>query len=67
MSEAQGELLLERARRVADTVLRPRAEIAAGLDHPAERWFREAMVYTLNAQTRDVQEATLSLLVRAPR
>ena len=32
---------------------------ANGLDHPAQRLFREAMVYTLVAQTRDLRVATL--------
>lgn len=34
------------------------------LDHPAQRIFREAMVYTLTAQTSDLQTATLARLVR---
>ena len=34
------------------------------LDHPAQRLFREAMVYTLVAQTRDLRVATLDLLTR---
>ena len=37
---------------------------ANGLDHPAQRLFREAMVYTLVAQTRDLRAATLSRLTR---
>jgi alkylation response protein AidB-like acyl-CoA dehydrogenase len=35
------------------------------LDHPAQRIFREAMVYTLTAQTTDLQIATLARLVRS--
>jgi len=34
------------------------------LDHPAQRIFREAMVYTLAAQTSDLQTAMLARLVR---
>lgn len=34
------------------------------LDHPAQRLFREAMVYTLVAQTRDLRVATLDRLTR---
>ena len=34
------------------------------LDHPAQRFFREAMFYTLTAQTPDVQGATLSQIGR---
>lgn len=34
------------------------------LDHPAQRLFREAMVYTLTAQTGDLQTATLERLLR---
>ena len=37
---------------------------ANGLDHPAQRLFREAMVYTLVAQTRDLRVATLDRLTR---
>jgi alkylation response protein AidB-like acyl-CoA dehydrogenase len=41
------------------------AAVAAGgsanrLDHPAQRRYREALAYTLLAQTRDVQAATLA-------
>jgi hypothetical protein len=34
------------------------------LDNPAQRLFREAMVYTLIAQTRDLRVATLDRLIR---
>ena len=37
---------------------------ANGLDHPAQRLLREAMVYTLVAQTRDLRVATLDRLTR---
>ncbi|QEH35055.1 Acyl-CoA dehydrogenase [Aquisphaera giovannonii] len=37
---------------------------ANGLDHPAQRLYREAMVYSLVAQTRDLRVATLDRLVR---
>ncbi len=35
---------------------------ANSLDHPAQRLYREAMFYTIQAQTHDVMDATLSLL-----
>jgi alkylation response protein AidB-like acyl-CoA dehydrogenase len=37
------------------------------LSHPAQRIFREALVYTVSAQTTPVMEATMRRLVRAPR
>jgi alkylation response protein AidB-like acyl-CoA dehydrogenase len=37
---------------------------ANALDNPAQRLFREAMVYTLIAQTRDLRVATLDRLIR---
>lgn len=37
---------------------------ANALDHPAQRLFREAMFYTLTAQTSDIQIATLEKLSR---
>ncbi|WP_165073398.1 acyl-CoA dehydrogenase family protein [Paludisphaera rhizosphaerae] len=37
---------------------------ANGIEHPAQRLFREAMVYALVAQTRDLRLATLDRLVQ---
>jgi len=37
------------------------------LTHPAQRVYREALVYTVSAQTTPVMEATMRRLVRAPR
>jgi hypothetical protein len=37
---------------------------ANGLDHPAQRRFREAMFYTLTAQTSDIMAATLARVRR---
>ena len=37
---------------------------ANSLDHPAQRLFREAMFYTVIAQTQDIMAATLSRLTR---
>jgi len=39
---------------------------ANSLDHPAQRLYREAMFYTIQAQTHDVMDATLSLLEGDP-
>ena len=36
---------------------------SVAFSHPAQRLFREAMFYTLTAQTRDVQAATLTSLI----
>ncbi|MDG3004366.1 acyl-CoA dehydrogenase family protein [Paludisphaera mucosa] len=40
---------------------------ANGLGHPAQRLFREAMVYSLIAQTRDLRSANLDLLLRSDK
>jgi alkylation response protein AidB-like acyl-CoA dehydrogenase len=38
---------------------------ANGLEHPAQRLYREAMLYGLTGQTRELQAATLGRLTRA--
>jgi alkylation response protein AidB-like acyl-CoA dehydrogenase len=59
-----------RARCIDLGVRAAHAAVVAGggaanaLDHPAQRIFREAMVYTLIAQTRDLRAATLDRLIR---
>jgi len=40
---------------------------ANALDNPAQRLFREAMFYTLTAQTRDVQATTLEHIIESSR
>jgi alkylation response protein AidB-like acyl-CoA dehydrogenase len=60
-----------RARAITHGVRCAHAALAASggrgnaLDHPAQRLFREAMFYTLTAQTPAVQQATLVELCRS--
>ncbi len=48
--------------RAAHAAVTASAGGANNLNHPAQRLFREAMFYTLTAQTPDVMSATLGLL-----
>jgi alkylation response protein AidB-like acyl-CoA dehydrogenase len=49
--------------RAAHAAVTASGGAANSLDHAAQRLFREAMVYTLTAQTRDLQTATLARLL----
>jgi hypothetical protein len=49
--------------RAAHAAVATGSGAANGLEHAAQRLFREAMVYTLIAQTRDLQTATLERLI----
>lgn len=66
----RGDVTALRARCIDLGVRAAHAAVAAsggaanGLEHPAQRLFREAMVYTLVAQTRDLRVATLDRLTR---
>ena len=66
----RGDVAALRARCIDLGVRAAHAAVAAcggaanGLDHPAQRLFREAMVYTLVAQTQDLRAATLERLTR---
>jgi len=55
---------IELGVRAAHAAVTASSGAANLLDHPAQRLFREAMVYTLTAQTSDLQTATLTRLVR---
>ena len=54
------------AVRVAHAAVAASGGGANSLDHPAQRLFREAMFYTLTAQTTDIQAATLEYLETVP-
>lgn len=53
---------IELGVRAAHAAVTATGGSANSLDHPAQRFFREAMLYTLTAQTRPVQTAALALL-----
>lgn len=54
---------IELGVRAAHAALAASAGRGNSLDHPAQRLFREAMFYTLTAQTPDVQAATLNRII----
>lgn len=56
---------IEMGVRVAHMAVAAVGGAANNRDHTAQRLFREAMFYTLTAQTRDVRNATLSRLQNA--
>jgi alkylation response protein AidB-like acyl-CoA dehydrogenase len=53
--------------RCAHAAMAATGGLANSRDNDAQRLFREAMFYTLTAQTRDVQTATLNYLAEASR
>lgn len=55
---------IELGVRAAHMTVAASSGAANGLDHPAQRRFREAMFYTLTAQTGDIMGATLARLTR---
>jgi alkylation response protein AidB-like acyl-CoA dehydrogenase len=55
---------IELGVRAAHAAVVASSGAANGLDHPAQRLFREAMLYTLTAQTRELQSAMLERLTR---
>ena len=55
---------IELAVRAAHMTVAAASGGANSLDHPAQRRFREAMFYTLTAQTSDIMGATLERLSR---
>jgi alkylation response protein AidB-like acyl-CoA dehydrogenase len=54
---------IELALRTAHAAVAAVSGSANSLNHPAQRLLREAMFYTIQAQTRDVMSATLNRLV----
>lgn len=55
---------IELAVRCAHAAVTSSSGAANSLDHPAQRIYREAMVYTVSAQTGPIMEATLERLTR---
>ena len=55
---------IELALRTAHAAITAVSGSANALDHPAQRLIREAMFYTVQAQTREVMDATLARLER---
>jgi alkylation response protein AidB-like acyl-CoA dehydrogenase len=55
---------IELGVRAAHMAVAASSGAANSLDHPAQRRFREAMFYTLTAQTTDIMSATLGRLRR---
>ncbi|HEY0866763.1 MAG TPA: hypothetical protein VGE01_05275, partial [Fimbriimonas sp.] len=55
---------IELAVRCAHAAVASSSGAANSLDHPAQRVYREALVYTVSAQTTPIMEATLRRLVR---
>ena len=58
---------IEMGVRSAQAALTASGGSANQLDHSAQRLFREAMFYTLTAQTNDVRSATLNRLAESAR
>jgi alkylation response protein AidB-like acyl-CoA dehydrogenase len=54
---------IELAVRAAHATVAAASGAANSLDHPSQRRFREAMFYTLTAQTSDIMGATLRRLM----
>ena len=55
---------IELAVRCAHAAVAASSGKANHMGHPAQRVYREALVYTVSAQTTDIMEATLSRLIR---
>ena len=57
---------IEAAVRAAHAAVTASSGAANTLTHPAQRLLREAMFYTIQAQTQEVMDATLARLERSP-
>ena len=55
---------IDLAVRCAHAAITSSSGAANSLDHPAQRIYREALVYTVSAQTTSIMDATLKRLVR---
>lgn len=55
---------IDLAVRCAHAAITSSSGAANSIHHPAQRVYREALVYTVSAQTTEIMEATLSRLVR---
>ncbi len=56
---------IDLAVRCAHAAVTASSGAANSLEHPAQRIYREALVYTVSAQTTPIMEATLNRLVRS--
>lgn len=57
---------IDLAVRCAHAAVAASSGAANSMSHPAQRVYREALVYTVSAQTTGIMEATLARLVREP-
>jgi alkylation response protein AidB-like acyl-CoA dehydrogenase len=57
---------IDLAVRCAHAAIASSSGAANSIDHPAQRVYREALVFTVSAQTGPIMEATLNRLVRDP-
>ncbi|MBX7135256.1 MAG: acyl-CoA/acyl-ACP dehydrogenase [Fimbriimonadaceae bacterium] len=57
---------IELAVRCAHAAITASSGAANSIRHPAQRLYREALVYTVSAQTGPIMEATLNRLCRVP-
>jgi len=55
---------IDLAVRCAHAAVTASSGAANSLSHPAQRIYREALVYTVSAQTTPIMEATLKRLIR---
>jgi alkylation response protein AidB-like acyl-CoA dehydrogenase len=55
---------IDLAVRCAHTAVAASSGAANSIEHPAQRVYREALVYTVSAQTTEIMEATVARLVR---
>ncbi len=58
---------IELSVRCAQAAVAASGGSANAMSHPAQRVYREALVYTVSAQTPPIMEATLKRLVRLPQ
>lgn len=58
---------IELCTRCAHAAIAASGGAANSIDHPAQRIYREALVYTVSAQTAQIMEATLQRLLRDSR
>ena len=57
---------IDLAVRCAHAAVTASSGAANSIDHPAQRVYREALVYTVSAQTTEIMEATLLRITRSP-
>lgn len=57
---------IDLAVRCAHAAITASSGAANSINHPAQRVYREALVYTVSAQTTEIMEATLRRITRSP-